>query len=150
MRATRIYLRHYSCYQYKDKRRSQYGYRNRYLVMGPGEKLVLLSTDGEAIFGWRKFIDRSGQHGINCSFFRNESPLLSSRLILDAEQHAWQHWPDEQRLYTYVNPRAIRSTNPGYCFQMAGWGRCGETIGGLLIFEKYHPNVRAIVHNMWR
>ena len=33
-------------------------------------------------------------------------------------------------------PHATRSRNPGYCFQKAGWRRCGVTKGGLLIFEK--------------
>ena len=134
-RVAQLYMRHYSCHQYQDGRRQQYGYRNRFLVMGPGEKLVLLSVDGLAIFGWRKFEDDSGQQGVNCNFFRNESPVLSSLLILDAERHAYQKWAG-QRLYTYVNPMAVRSRNPGYCFQAAGWKRCGVTQGGLLIFKK--------------
>lgn len=134
-RVAQIYMRHYSCYQYRDGRRSQYGYRNRYLVLGPGEKLVLLSTDGLAIFGWRKFIDDSGQQGVNCAFFRNESSIRSSALIKDAECHAYKKWGGE-RAYTYVNAAAILSSNPGYCFQVAGWKRCGVTKGGLQIFEK--------------
>ena len=139
-RVAQMYMRHYSCHQYKDKRRSRYGYRNRFLVMGPGEKLVLLSVDGLAIFGWRKFIDDSGQEGINCSFFRNESPILSSALILDAENHAQQKWGGV-RLYTYVNAKAVGSSNPGYCFRRAGWRKCGVTEGGLLIFEKFTNNL---------
>lgn len=147
-RVARLYMRHYSCHQYKDKRRQQWGYRNRFLVMGPGEKLVLLSIDGLAIFGWRKFHDDSGQCGVNCAFFRNESPVLSSVLIRDAERHARRRWPNE-RFYTYVNPAAIRSTNPGCCFQKAGWQRCGVTRRGLLILEKLPqverlPNTTAI------
>lgn len=134
-RVAAIYQRHYSCYRYRDNRRSQYGYRNRFLVMGPGEKMVLLSVDGLAIFGWRKFIDRSGQSGVNCAFFRNESALLSSALILCAERYAWKRWPGE-RLYTYVNPSAIRSSNPGACFKFAGWRRYGESKSGLIVLEK--------------
>lgn len=134
-RVAQLYMRHYSCHRYRDNRRHQHGYRNRFLVMGPGEKMVLLSTDGRAIFGWRKFIDDSGQTGINCSFFRNESSILSSVLILDAERHARRRWPQE-RLYTYVDLHAIRSANPGCCFLKAGWQHCGKTAGGLLIFEK--------------
>ena len=34
------------------------------------------------------------------------------------------------------NPQAVAGRNPGYCFQKAGWRRCGVTKGGLLIFEK--------------
>jgi hypothetical protein len=135
-RVAEIYKRHYSCYQYADDRRSNRSYRNRNLVMGPGEKMILLSSDWLAIFGWRKFIDDSGQTGVNCAFFRNESVHLSSKLILDAEKLAWNRWPGE-RLYTYVNAAAVKSKNPGYCFQSAGWRKCGVTKNNkLLIFEK--------------
>ena len=135
-RFAELYRRHYSCYHYADNRRSQYGYRNRNLVLGPGEKIALLTPDWQAAFGWRKFIDKSGQTGVNCAFFRNESSQLSSWLILEAEKIAWQRWPGE-RLYTYVNTSAIRSSNPGYCYLMAGWRKCGYTkVNKLLIMEK--------------
>jgi len=48
---------------------------------------------------------------------------------------AWKKWPP-QRLYTTVNPRKIKSTNPGFCFLCAGWRRCGFTESGLIILEK--------------
>ena len=35
-----------------------------------------------------------------------------------------------------VDPKAVRSTNPGYCFMAAGWRRCGVTKGGLIILER--------------
>lgn len=135
-RFAELYRRHYSCYQYADHRRSQAGYRNRNLVMGPGEKVCLLTPDWQAAFGWRKFKDASGQQGINCAFFRNESSQLSSWLILEAEKLAWNRWSGE-RLYTYVNPSAIRSRNPGCCYLKAGWQKCGFTqVKKLLILEK--------------
>ena len=138
-RVSSIYKRHYSCYHYADNRRNRAGYRNRHLFMGPGEKMVLLSADCRAAFGWRKFIDDSGQNGINCAFFRNEGAfdgnVLSSELIQAAERLAWGRWPGE-RLYTYVNPRMVRSSNPGYAFIMAGWSKCGITKKGLIILEK--------------
>lgn len=138
-RVSDIYKRHYSCYQYTDGRRFKPGYRNRHLVMGPGEKLVLITSDCRAIFGWRKFIDASGQNGVNCAFFRNEGAfdgaVLSSELILAAEKLAYQKWPGE-RLYTYVNAKMVKSSNPGYTFQRAGWVKCGLTKSGLLIFAK--------------
>jgi len=120
--------RHYSAIHYKDN-------RNPRLFVGPGEKMVLLAADCKALFIWRKFIDGSGQLGVNCACFRNEGEELSSSLILEAEQLAWQRWPGE-RLYTYVSPRKILSCNPGYCFKMAGWKQCGTTKGGLVILEK--------------
>lgn len=121
-----LYLRHYSGRQYRDG-------RTRKLFCGPGEKTVLISPRGDAVFIWRKFLDDSGQTGINNAVFRNEGPVLASTLIKEAMAIAWARWPGE-RLYTYVNPRRIRSSNPGYCFKRAGWKRVGETKGGLMIF----------------
>jgi hypothetical protein len=126
--ALEIFLRRYSARRYKDG-------RARRLFVGPGEKLVLLSRGNDALFVWRKFIDASGQKGVNCSFFRNEGAATSSLLILEAERLACKKWPGH-RLYTYVNPKKVNSTNPGYCFLMAGWTKCGFTKGGLLILEK--------------
>jgi len=126
-RAFALYSRHYSF-------RSRTGQRNRYLIGGPGEKMVLLTYQCNALFVWRKFIDASGQQGINCAVFRNESGIQASALILEAMDMAWRRWPGE-RLYTYVNAKAIQSSNPGYCYQMAGWRKCGITKGGLVILE---------------
>ena len=66
--------------------------------------------------------------------FRNEGPALSSRLIREGMEVAWGCWPGE-RLYTYVDARAVGWTNqaghnPGYCFLRAGWRRYGRTGGG--------------------
>jgi hypothetical protein len=30
---------------------------------------------------------------VNCAVFRNEGPVLSSDLILEAEELAWGRWP---------------------------------------------------------
>ena len=103
--------------------------------------MVLLTADCMALFVWRKFIDKSGQRGVNCAVFRNEGPHLSSTLIREAERLAAGRWPGE-RLYTYVNPRRVKSENPGYCFKAAGWRVCGRTAErGLLILEKDRKSV---------
>jgi len=44
-----------------------------------------LKEGRKALFVWRKFEDDSGQKGINCSIFRNESDILSSDLIREAD-----------------------------------------------------------------
>jgi hypothetical protein len=131
--AAAIYRRHYSAYVYADGRRDDPRYRNRNLICGPGEKMLLLAG-GPALFVWRRFIDDSGQTGVNCAVFRNEGPVRSSDLIREADALAWSRWP-AQRLYTYVNPTTIRSRNPGCCFLKAGWRRCGRTKGGLVVLE---------------
>ena len=125
-----LFDRHYSRRRYRDG-------RNPALFVGPGEKLVLRDEAGTAFFIWRRFLDDSGQTGVNCAAFRNDGPLRSSQLILAAEEPARARWPGE-RFYTYVNAKFIRSPNPGYCFKRAGWRFCGMTKGGLHILEK--PN----------
>lgn len=136
-RAAALYRRHYSSYKYADRRRDDPGYRNRHLIVGPGEKLVMITAEGDALWVWRKFIDDSGQQGVNCAVFRNESQFRSSDLILEAETLAQRRWPGE-RMYTYVDPGSIRSSNPGYCFQVAGWKKCGRTKRrNYIILEKY-------------
>lgn len=95
---------------------------------------MLMTPNSDAIFVWRKFRSDDGQQGINCAVFRNESPILSSSLIREAMDMAWQRWPGS-RLYTYINPKRIKSPNPGYCFKQAGWRLCGKTKSGLVILE---------------
>lgn len=115
----KIFQRHYSKYHYKDGRKPK-------LFVGPGQKIVLISHDGMALFVWRKFISNDGQQGVNCAVFRNESTMKSSEMILEAEAIATRRWPGE-RFFTYVNPRRIKSKNPGYCFKLAGWNFIGIT-----------------------
>ena len=135
-RAYALMKRHYTFQAYQDGRRQDPSNPNRRLFVGPGEKMVLMTVGCDALFVWRKFIDKSGQSGVNCAVFRNESPVLSSELILHAEKLAANRWPGE-RLYTYVNAGAIQSANPGYCFKMAGWEVCGTTKSkGLVILCK--------------
>jgi DNA adenine methylase len=104
--------------------------------VGPGQKLVLMTPCARAIFAWRKFISDSGETGVNCAIFRNEGAGLSSDLVRAADAIADERWPGE-RHYTYVDPRRVRSTNPGCCFLVAGWRRCGVTKKRkLLILER--------------
>jgi len=123
--------RHYSANpktQMKDKLRRG--------ISGPGELLTLLTTKCDALFGWQYSIRDDGQEGVNCTIFRNESSILSSTLIEEACQLAWERWPG-QRLFTFVADDKIRSVNPGYCFKSAGWKYCGRTkIHKLSILEK--------------
>lgn len=127
--ARELFDRHYSRYHYADGRRPR-------KFVGPGEYILLIDGDGKAIFVWRKFRSMNNQVGVSCAIFRNESNVLSSQLIIEAEKVAQQRWSG-QRLYTYVNPRKIRSENPGCCFKKAGWRVCGVTKRrNLTILEK--------------
>ena len=114
--------------------------------MPPGQTLCLLTRDGQAVFGWRRRHpdlgpDLNGMDGWSCTIFRNEGPVLSSLLILDAERALRSVWDDcgPDGLYTYVAAEHVRSTHPGYCFKQAGWQRCPEkdsTVRGRLMFTK--------------
>jgi len=126
--ARALFDKHYSRYIYADGRKPK-------LFIGPGEKMVLMTPCGRALFAWRKFRSMDHQEGVNCAIFRNEGAGTSSELIRAAVELAKERWPGD-RLYTYVNPRAVVSANPGFCFKMAGWRQCGVTKKrNLLIFE---------------
>jgi len=117
--------------------------RNMALFAGPGEKLVLLTGDAKALFVWRKFISMDNQDGVSCAVFRNEGAGVSSELIKAADEIAWNRWPGA-RLYTYVDGRRVKSRNPGYCFLMAGWRRCGMTKSGLIIMEIFPDRIEGL------
>jgi len=76
------------------------------------------------------------QTGYNCAIFRNESSRLSSEIILEAEALAELKW-GANRCYTFIDPRKIRSTNPGCCFKKAGWTGAGRTKSNKVILEKF-------------
>lgn len=144
--AFQLFQRHYS-YRKGRKRDLNKHKKNGSRMIGPGETILLIGTDGKAIFAWKKQkYSQNGQAGINCTIFRNEHDaeekfyLQSSDMILQAEEIAWARWPGE-RLFTYVAPGKIKSTNPGCCYKKAGWKKCGITKARkYLIFEKYATN----------
>lgn len=100
--------------------------------MPPGETIVLWMHG--AVFGWWRPHPRAGLKSMNgldgwtCTIFRNETRVLSSVLILAAEQFIEQCGPDG--LITYVHDSKIRSVNPGACFKAAGYRRTGRSRDG--------------------
>mgnify|MGYP000493859090 CR=1 FL=1 len=110
--------------------------RGAKLFCGPGEKLILITPERDAVFVWRKCYYRlDNQKGVECTLFRNEGKYLSSELIKEAVKLAKMKWKDEKRFFTYVNPQKIKSQNPGYCFKKAGWRVCGKSKKGLIMLE---------------
>jgi hypothetical protein len=108
----------------------------------PGQKVVLyipkekglLDGEPEATAAWvwhrpapGKATRMDGYDGYyNCSLFRNESEYLSSDLIKWAIPFAVDRWgPPKYGFDTYVMPDRVKSTNPGYCYQVAGWEKDG-------------------------
>lgn len=55
-RGLALYKRHYSYRAYKDGRKPK-------LFVGPGQKMVLMTINCDALFVWRKFISMDHQGG---------------------------------------------------------------------------------------
>lgn len=106
-----------------------------------GRKLVLRDAAGLILYVWMNpdpTFRMDGQTGYNCALFRNESDRRSSDIIVEAVDHACAKWgPD--RCYTYVDPTQVRSTNPGYCYLMAGWRHVHWTKTGKRLLAKDAP-----------
>lgn len=104
-----------------------------------GRKLVLRDVSGLVLFAWMwpdETMRMDGQRGYNNAIFRNESERLSSDIVLEAEHHAFAHW-GPNRVYTYIDPRRVRSSNPGYCFKVAGWHYERLSKSGQHLLAKY-------------
>jgi hypothetical protein len=104
--------------------------------MPPGQTLVLLSEDERAVFGWWRpqpgtVPSMNGYDGWTCTIFRNTGPVLSSRLILAAEDILLaRHDVGPDGLMTYIWDKKVRSPNPGYCFKCAGYRVAGRSKDG--------------------
>ena len=81
-RARALYLRHYSAFKRKLGSTSPQ-------FVSPGQCMVLLTPAADALFVWhyaKPEMRLDKVDGPMCSVFRNEGPVLSSTLILEAEQ----------------------------------------------------------------
>ncbi len=123
--AAAMYCRYYSA------RRRWPAYSRLWLhIAGPGEYLLLTTPSRDAICGFKRFHDLRAEPGIYLWVFRaeqrrSESRQKASHLLREAIPWAWERWPQEVRIYTYVNPRHVRSGLPGYCFLRAGFKHAG-------------------------
>lgn len=104
--------------------------------MPPGQTVVLATPRRDAVFGWWRPHPSSGITAMNgldgwtCTIFRNEGPILSSLLVLDAEAALDGYDIGPDGLLTYVWDSKVRSANPGACFKRAGWRRVGRSADG--------------------
>ena len=99
----------------------------------PGRCLVLLTQCERALWvtSWpfAEYTMHAWAGAWVNSLFRNEGAGLSSELILEAVAATRAHWPlvPELGLITFVDHRHVKSTNPGYCYQCAGFEHVGHT-----------------------
>lgn len=120
-----------------DRHYSRQSHGNKQFV-GPGRVIILVDHAGLVVFAWRwQLKDRpDGQTGYECAIFRNESTRQSSDIIREAEDYAVRKW-GPSRVFTYVDPAAIQSVNPGYCFKVCGWKSDGQSASGKIRLVKH-------------
>lgn len=101
--------------------------------MPPGQTIILYQPG--AVFGWWRphpssgIKQMNGLDGWTCTIFRNETTMIASEMILEAEKFL----PDDcgpSGLLTYVWDKKIKSVNPGYCFKRAGYKAIGRSADG--------------------
>ncbi len=123
---------------------------------GVGKEIVLLTKCGRAVWacvyqrtpsargtgasrGRAGESDQKPRHLWRNMMFRNLGAGLSSSLIQDATEETYRQWKlrcgslPPERLRTEIGVREVKSRNPGYCYERAGWER-GETRNGKLFF----------------
>jgi hypothetical protein len=102
-----------------------------------GQNLVFMTADLRAV--WVTFRPTPGKatrtdklDAWECALFRNEGPLRSSDLIVEAELLSAALWGPVPKdgFITFIKPSAVKSVNPGYCYKCAGWGTDGAASDG--------------------
>ncbi len=89
-----------------------------------GRCVVLLTTGGNTLWvsSWpyAEYVKHAWRGAWLCSLFRNESQVLSSRLITQAV--AATCWQPFLGMVTFVDTTQVRhKLDPGRCFRKAGW-----------------------------
>lgn len=130
---------------------------------GVGKEVVLVSEDGTAV--WAVVLQKTpAKRGTGVSrgrtarsddgvqwvwrnnMFRNLGPALSSDLIRSATEETYRQWVAKYgelppaRLRTEVAVSKIQSTNPGYCYQCAGWEK-DRIVRGKLYLNAPPPSI---------
>lgn len=108
----------------------------------PGRCVVLLTEACDALWisSWPfpEYVKHAWAGAWINSCFRNESPHLSSELILMAISATRDVWPDvpDLGMVTFVDAeKTRRKRDPGRCYRRAGFHHVGFTAGGLYAFQ---------------
>lgn len=109
----------------------------------PGRCLVLYAETPTGRAAWvtswpfAEYVKHAWAGAWVCSLFRNEGAALASDLINQAVAATRDYYgePPALGMITFVLPKAVRSTNPGYCYQRAGWRRAGAAKDGKPCFQ---------------
>lgn len=108
----------------------------------PGRCLVLRTQPGDAVWvtSWpfAQYVKHQWAGAWVCSFFRNESALLSSTLIVQAVAATIALWaPPALGIVTFIDTRHVRKKRDwGRCYRRAGWTALPtRTKGGLVVLQ---------------
>ena len=113
----------------------------------PGRCLVLRTSSGDAfwITSWpfAQYVKHAWAGAFVCSAFRNEGPVLSSSMIVEAVRitrwatdHTWRTPVHDHGFITFVDRDKTKpKRDPGRCFRKAGFADVGETAGGLVALQ---------------
>jgi hypothetical protein len=124
---------------------------------GVGQEVVLVTEDEDAVWavvrqrtpaarGTGASRGRTGTPDAATRYiwrnmvFRNLGPRLSSELIREATELTYRLWIERygelpaERLRTEIGIGAVRSSNPGYCYLMAGYVKDRIVRGKLYLF----------------
>lgn len=114
----------------------------------PGRCLVLLTENADALWitSWPfgEYVKHAWPGAWVCSCFRNESPALSSELILEAvaATRAFFGVAPKQGFVTFVDTsKTRRKRDPGRCYRKAGWSVVGQTQAGLVTLQLAPPDM---------
>lgn len=130
---------------------------------GVGQEIVLVTDDEAACWavvrqrtpsaaGSGASRGRAGTSDVRPRFvwrnmlFRNLGKELSSDLILRALEMTYSEWAKKygalplEVLRTEIDPRKVRSTNPGYCYKKAGF-HSARTVRGKLYLDAPCPTL---------
>ena len=110
--------------------------------VAPGRCIVLLTDAADALwvtsFPFAEFVKHAWAGAWMCSCFRNESPILSSELIVEAVAVTRGIYgePPPSGMVTFVDTtKTRRKRDPGRCYRKAGFKPCGYTKGGLFALQ---------------
>lgn len=105
----------------------------------PGRCIVLLTPSANALWAsswpYAQYTKHQWAGAWICSSFRNESSILSSKLITQAVAATRYIWgsPPKLGMVTFIDKTKVRKKRDfGRCYRKAGWKVCGRTKGGLL------------------
>lgn len=105
----------------------------------PGSCLVLLTQNADALWvssrPFAEYVKHQWAGAWVNTLFRNEGPILSSELIIEALAITLGVWgtPPPLGMVSFIDPLKTRhKRDPGRCYRKAGWSVIGKTKGGLI------------------